>query len=450
MVYTQERLSRVQDLFRLPVRPQRQHDLRNNFAKRVLRDEVSKAKLRLGIAPQTTNTSSWLDKDDSGDYNPSSKKASYQNRTLVKRKRATQCDDEEVQGRKTKQPKRTWINGRQKGDKLEITLALKFERGLKLLRDIETKENDAPEMPEPAEEGPSLWRLSGGSFSSKSTSFSSPLSSYYLRNSAFIPNCIGNGLEHGFENPDDALKRNRKSKGNVGDTVPRRQRSPSIEFSYERKISNTLRVTTSWAHPIDFRHIDTADNPCDFCKDYRYGLLGLGRIEVEVRQFPGEAEYHEISRGHAHQTGRSTKMCRSCSYERLQIMQCPGHKVDRIADLDEANFDYARVKEHLFDHKEGSEEAISLWCSICISPAFYACWTAQLTDMYGQSIAPGSEESHGCGLLLCGDCAVAMAERGGDLQAVVRSLDQQSRDMREDLEFLLLDGMLAQTFAHGE
>ena len=89
------------------------------------------------------------------------------------------------------------------------------------------------------------------------------------------------------------------------------------------------------------------------------------------------------------------------------------------------------------------------WCALCPSLALYQCCTPQETDKWGEPVDPLSDESEGCGLVLCEDCAVALGEVDGNLETVISLIENcdQSEEIwtmgtRADAEFLKPDGLL--------
>ncbi|KAL9114538.1 MAG: hypothetical protein Q9227_001619 [Pyrenula ochraceoflavens] len=445
MVYSHERLIRLHDLFPVPHFTQRRQDLRDCAIQQFLGDEALKSRRRLGVSDlRSANTLVWLDKDDSGDYNPLAEARPNESRS-TKRKRPTTVDAHAIQGRKTKQAKRTWIAGRQRGDVLKISLKLKSGDGIKLLQKMkETGKTNISSREASVGESPSLWRLSGGSFSSTRTSLSSFPSQRIFsteiapRSAVKVLNCSSN------KTSSQADSKEQSKPQVIKPALPKSNKSLA-PLKWEIPFNKTIKITTSWAHPIDFRHIDSPQNPCSFCKDYRYGLLGLGTLHnVEVRQVLDE--FQEVGGGHRERGLRPTKMCRSCAYERLHIVRCPGHDIIELSDLNEADFDHQTVLDHLFNQEPGSEEPISLWCSICITPAFYGCCTAQRFDMYGRPTSSDSEDFRGCGLVLCSECAEAVRCSRGDLAAMKKGLDSGTKNLRADLEFLDAKGFLAQAY----
>ncbi|KAK5451346.1 hypothetical protein LTS15_008110 [Exophiala xenobiotica] len=81
------------------------------------------------------------------------------------------------------------------------------------------------------------------------------------------------------------------------------------------------KITTCWAHPINFQHLKTNGSDCDFCRDFRFGIYGYGRITVDVIQHPNSA-LHEIGKGHC-STGKGCglKLCEDCT---TKVMSCGG------------------------------------------------------------------------------------------------------------------------------
>ena len=193
-------------------------------------------------------------------------------------------------------------------------------------------------------------------------------------------------------------------------------------------------ISTSWAHPIDFRSQPRATGiPCHFCEDYRYGFLGLGRLRVEVVWDPTAKHYIEISGGHVGKGLDPTRMCTACSFERLRIRFC-GHGHDgakgngRAASAESEQSNKSMHNHQLVEvpswralvrtgrnswisqlqitksSPEYSTKPYLPTCHLCCLPAMYRCCTVQHRNMALQPLTEGEEGRQTCGLRVCEKC----------------------------------------------
>lgn len=502
MVYNQERLSKALQLFHVSAPYRRKRGLRADNLDKHLSDQANKYQLRLSNGVAAASASLWLDHDDSGDYNPDRGHASTAIHTPSKRKRAgVEGGSREVNDKddslKNKKPKiNTWIRGRQNGEQLMVTLIFKTDSGKNFLRRLDHAEHDNIDVLSDADSNvePSEWRDMGGCFSKRSSSTSQ---SYALRSKT------GFGLS-GSEEPTSLLSpRSKQCKGCTRNSFKKKGRQVTCaacrskqircsaktkdqepcracvetgtSCSFEDRVDDkknklfvkiehghvtgdgnlltpplpsitAIEISTSWAHPINYKHIGIEQVPCDFCNDYRYGMLGLGRVAVTVRRLPDDTGYEELQGGHRAHGHAPTKMCRSCALERLNIVRCPHHTIEALPDLDEDAFDFRMAREDLLATGVEKKQAQTLWCSICISPAFHACLTPQETDPEGNEIIKGSEESYGCGLVLCRGCAGILDALDGNLKKAEEYL-REYPNLRADFDFVLPNSELAHAYA---
>jgi hypothetical protein len=169
---------------------------------------------------------------------------------------------------------------------------------------------------------------------------------------------------------------------------------------------------TSFCHPIQFNYIpDPLGNfPCSWCSFPFFGFFGHGERTVEIVPWAsvnGNGN-EEILGGHAAEHP-NTKMCVSCTFARIRILSCARHIIRQIKHLDEDTFDEAALGESLIaydacDQAGGKLALDTKWCAVCRTPAFYECCTPQAFDASGE-LVPDGQVLHGCGLVLCGECA---------------------------------------------
>ncbi len=214
--------------------------------------------------------------------------------------------------------------------------------------------------------------------------------------------------------------------------------------SYQRRT-----ITTKLAHPIQFNYaFDDEEGiaPCHWCEDAIYGILGLGKVKVEVMESENGQGFIEIAGGHAETYGHS-RMCEFCTTDRLKITACKTHSIEPIKSMDSQKFDYETVLEWMMPGM--ASLAPFAWCSICPSPAFYCCSTKSDIDEDGQGGDPYLGDQKGCGLLLCNSCAITLvSEHKGKLDKLIDGLENDSDDggfgVRADTSFLHPEGELLQ------
>ncbi|KAI1912040.1 hypothetical protein LOZ58_005678 [Ophidiomyces ophidiicola] len=208
-------------------------------------------------------------------------------------------------------------------------------------------------------------------------------------------------------------------------------------------------ISTSFAHPIDFTHSPPANgsNPCHWCYDFTYGILGLGQIQIQVMEQPDGRGYSEIRDGHSMNGKEPSRMCNKCTKERVRAMQCGSHNMQPIIGIDKTSFAFSEaIKTLLPDAKEGRCIKRNLWCAICISPALYQC---------GQPLAGTELEAirgvGSCGLVLCGNCVSMLGASDGRVCGLVERLWKMgTKNLRADAEFFRVQGELRRRFRIGE
>ena len=214
--------------------------------------------------------------------------------------------------------------------------------------------------------------------------------------------------------------------------------------------SGILRyIRTSFANPIDFAYKPPLDGskPCHWCRDFTYGLLGLGEREVEVIDYRDGMGYVEASGGHVAQGREPSRMCIICALDRLRIIECGFHVIGPLDGWDESNFDLRSAFNSL-EPPPGEDHCTKQnhWCSMCINPAFYGCIAFQGFNRLQEPTQSSSVDSVGCGLLLCGRCARTTKKCGGNLARIIKVIKSTSVELRADVEFLLPSSDLYQTY----
>ena len=200
----------------------------------------------------------------------------------------------------------------------------------------------------------------------------------------------------------------------------------------------TQTIRTRFCHPITFNHEDKTDGnePCHFCAEPGYAIVGLGAKEVEVIEWEGGQGLEEVCGGHKDEGVESTRVCATCTLKRLRIVMCPTHELRPSAGVKKCTLDENAAFAELLagSSKAGKRQ----WCAICPSLAVYECGTR--TD----------DGSHGCGLRLCEQCAVVVTgSYDGDLQNMLPEMKDEPTEermlgLRADYELLREDGLLMQ------
>jgi hypothetical protein len=201
----------------------------------------------------------------------------------------------------------------------------------------------------------------------------------------------------------------------------------------ELTIESTRCITTQFAHPLDFGWLPPKDGskPCHWCQDFTYGLLGLGRIRVEVIKLVDFEGFVELEGGHVERGYEPSRMCLTCARERLRIIRCKGHNMTPLGGITEEKFDF----DAAYDSLSGSNrQATYTWCSLCLTPAFYGCRSSFVAASNGVTTA-----RKGCGLLLCGRCAKLLAKCERSIPKTVAGIEcvYGVSEMRADASFLI-------------
>ncbi|OKL55389.1 hypothetical protein UA08_09344 [Talaromyces atroroseus] len=204
-------------------------------------------------------------------------------------------------------------------------------------------------------------------------------------------------------------------------------------------------IRTAFSHPIDCELGNNCGVPCQFCKDFTFGMFGLGSRQVEV--IDHGSFFEEIEGGHREEGQEQTRICNICALERLHVLNCAGHEISSIANLNPRRFDYQKAFNRLHERKKGrgTRPQLNPWCSFCINPAFFQCSTIQIVDIFADDIDPSSPDAQGCGLLLCESCKELMIAHHNDVGRVVAAIPQ-TEGLRADAGFLVAGSDLNRYF----
>ncbi|KAH8687398.1 hypothetical protein BGZ60DRAFT_522061 [Tricladium varicosporioides] len=192
-----------------------------------------------------------------------------------------------------------------------------------------------------------------------------------------------------------------------------------------------IRIKTFFAHPLVFNYTPDLERkaPCSWCNSPFFGLWGHGEVDVEVIPWGGIVGNEEIDGGHT-SGGRheNSKMCITCTFARLRITLCTGHKIQQITSLNIRSFNLIALVESFsaltgYGNKSAGELAMSAkWCSICVSLAQYECCAPQSFNENGEFIPKDQPHHTGCGLFLCSTCKDLLGRlersRGSNIQII--------------------------------
>lgn len=209
-------------------------------------------------------------------------------------------------------------------------------------------------------------------------------------------------------------------------------------------------MITCFAHPIRFNYESTMPKErivCHWCQDMRYGLKGLGPVEVEVMDNRDGHGYKELDEGHTSAGHEPSRMCTSCTTARLIIAACKVHEIEPIPSVNPESYVFSSFVHYLIPGM--TESAPFEWCSICPKPASYRCCKRQEPHMPLKGRPEALMRTVRCGLLLCQHCArLLVEEHFGLLDQLIDSLryEEPPFDFRADADFLHPKGELLRRF----
>ncbi|KAE8853720.1 hypothetical protein HRS9122_00712 [Pyrenophora teres f. teres] len=239
-------------------------------------------------------------------------------------------------------------------------------------------------------------------------------------------------------------------------------RSPTPEIKLEDAaghIGILAKINTSFSHPIEFGTI-TNTSDCNFCELPIYGFVGLFEKQVHVIRRDNGLGYTELAGGHTEKNGPTT-MCKFCTMGRAQIIFCESHDIRKMeTDFRGTAPGFEEALYALFecaDEPNEIKKQLKRWCSMCFSPAAFACCTRQVS-LFSSNGA--EEEIDGCGLKLCARCEEQLREVfSGDSSAMAATLDHEPKAkesddemqglvIRADVGFLSMEGLLIKHLEH--
>lgn len=212
----------------------------------------------------------------------------------------------------------------------------------------------------------------------------------------------------------------------------------------------TKEIKTKFCHPIRFNHIDTTNKqPCHFCAEPSYAILGLAEQRVSVIEYKHGKGLKEVIGGHKAEGVENTRVCPACTMARMQIVLCPVCPRSAMSRENRQLLTHSQKHEVVpFEHPHetvhrdaallellsGAADLANKWCALCPSLASYQCCT----------VSDGCP----CGLLLCEHVMVLLTGAyDGNLQEMLRRIiDEQSNErplgLRADHGLLKEDGLL--------
>ena len=236
----------------------------------------------------------------------------------------------------------------------------------------------------------------------------------------------------------------------VTETTPPEALMTTVEATCSGEGGSTMTIKTRFAHPIVLNHQPPEDgsDPCDWCSNPAFGVMGHGELEVEVIKWANGNGYTEVFGGHVGNGHQPSKMCVHCTFDRLRIASCKDHEIRRIDGLDPEKFDFDAAYAGLLSGPSTQPTTSrTAWCAMCPSPAFLECCAAQVVVVEDQE--QEEQASVGCGLMLCEACAVNLDEEcEGNLSNLLSIIEHSSQDYpmgaRGDSSFLTPDGEVVQ------
>ena len=226
---------------------------------------------------------------------------------------------------------------------------------------------------------------------------------------------------------------------------------------------------TCFSHPIQFNAEPSPDgaHPCNWCDYPLFGFFGhsddSGPRTVEGFYHDNGDGFEEIAGGYSKLGFEQTRMCGSCTFDRLRIVGCEAHRYRKLVvgpmgpgvDQDERVWDEGEVWDAAL---EACERLVleAKYCSVCPELAGYKCCAPSF------SFTDEEEgEVEGCGLWLCDKCMELMGKgiaagfsRGKEsLDALVGEAARAKLlypiGVRADAEFITSDGELMMRLGQG-
>lgn len=213
-------------------------------------------------------------------------------------------------------------------------------------------------------------------------------------------------------------------------------------------------VQTELPHPLTVMYDSSGPGcePCHWCDNFAYGIVGLGVRYVEVLE-RRKGQWAELRYGHTHEGKEPSRMCIRCSLNRINIILCAHDNLVPLVDNSIVQLHEVPIFEELAKASQGLKykpklvnqtgqsfpEPIHPWCSLCQSPAHWRCDEPQYR-YHRQEPVDIYPLVTGCGLHLCNSCAEHTKRFGGDLDAVykqgIKDLENGVK-IRADVNYIL-------------
>ncbi|KAH7392476.1 hypothetical protein BKA66DRAFT_457565 [Pyrenochaeta sp. MPI-SDFR-AT-0127] len=211
--------------------------------------------------------------------------------------------------------------------------------------------------------------------------------------------------------------------------------TPEIEMEDNAGHKGILtKICTSFAHPIQFLTGEDGPSDCSFCEMPIFGVTGHYEREVHVIRWYNGLGFSEIGGGFCEENS-CTRMCKSCTINRLQIILCSGHVLQPTLH-DSFVQDFDALADELISADPGSSEMnyqLQRWCSMCFSIAAFGCVCIQ-PGLCGEE----EMEIVGCGLRLCTRCEIALKQEFGD------DIDLMAGEMEKSPKINMKDDQVGQ------
>lgn len=229
-----------------------------------------------------------------------------------------------------------------------------------------------------------------------------------------------------------------------------------VERANEEKsqLPEAFILSTRLAHPIEFNFLPVKEDnqiACHWCDSMVYGMLGLGITHATVFDGGDGKGYVEIENGHISKGHIPSRMCIECTTRRLSVMACNFHEMQELTMMEGLVVDQEMQARHL---EFGQQDSAPFdWCSICTNVAYYACGKS---NVFPDSLLPAKIDSYGCGLRLCTDCMIKLVGRhDGDLTSFLTDLFSEEQRVidttlrfRADVHLLHPEGDLMRRVRH--
>ena len=123
---------------------------------------------------------------------------------------------------------------------------------------------------------------------------------------------------------DRKTKKRRKPDADDSTSKSKKLRKEEGTHASRSKPSSIRTITTKFCHPIKFNHVDQTggSEPCHFCVEPSFSMLGLAAKEVKVREMKDARGLEEVSGGHIADGVDNTRVCASCTLQRMNVIAC--------------------------------------------------------------------------------------------------------------------------------